>query len=93
MLLATANDKHYGMAEASDCVVTICLNEFPLGKQAIYVFHDANGNFKMDMSDDKLPIEFCAVQNVQITEDGQTFEIKLVDVRKKHANNNQPINH
>ncbi len=45
------------------------------------------------MSDDKLPIEFCAVQNVQITEDGQTFEIKLVDVRKKHANNNQPINH
>lgn len=45
------------------------------------------------MSDGKLPIEFCAVQNVQITEDDQTFEIKLVDVRKKHANNNQPINH
>lgn len=93
VLLATANGKHYGMAEASDSVVTICLNEFPLGKQAIYVFHDANGNFKMDMSDGKLPIEFCAVQNVQITEDDQTFEIKLVDVRKKHANNNQPINH
>lgn len=37
VLLATANGKHYGMAEASDSVVTICLNEFPLGKQAIYV--------------------------------------------------------
>lgn len=79
ILLSTENGKHYGMTDATDSIATIKLNDLSLGKHTIYVFHDANGNYQLDKSADNTPIEHCAIHEIEVTADSQTFKIELVD--------------
>lgn len=91
ILLVTGNGKHYGMVDATDATVKINLNDIPCGKHTIYVFHDANGNYKLDMSADNIPIEYCATQEIDVTADNQIFKIGLVNVQEKKRKANHSI--
>ena len=71
------------MTEATDSTVKIKLNDIPYGRYKIYVFHDANGNWLLDKSADNTPIEHCAIHEIDITADNQTFNIELVDIQKR----------
>lgn len=90
VLLSTENNKHYGMTEATDSTVKIKLNDIPYGRYKIYVYHDANGNWQLDKSANNTPIEHCAIHEIDITADNQTFNIELVDIQKRSQKENNP---
>ena len=81
-ILLSTEDGKYGMADVTASVVTITLTDLSYGKHTVYVFHDANGNYKLDRANDNMPIEYCAIQKIEVTEENQLFKIELVDVRE-----------
>lgn len=83
IMLTTENGRHSGMTDATATTVKINLANIPCGKHTIYVFHDVNGNSKLDKSANGIPSEYCAVQEIELTEDNQIFKIELVDVRQE----------
>lgn len=81
-ILLSTEDGKYGMADVTASVVTITLTDLSYGEHTVSVFHDANGNYKLDRANDNMPIEYCAIQKIEVTEENQLFKIELVDVRE-----------
>ncbi len=78
-----ATDKgQYAMVDAKGTDAVLELKEVPEGKCKLYVYHDANGNYQLDR-EDGVPIEFCAMVDLDVTADMKTLDVKLVDVRKE----------
>ena len=82
VLLSDGDGKYYGMADATGDSVAIRISDIPVGKYRFYVFHDANGNMKMDW-EGNTPTEYCATQDVKITTDARAFVIRLEDIKEK----------
>lgn len=82
VLLSDADGKYYGMADATGDSITICISNIPDGKYRFYVFHDANGNMKMDL-ENNIPTEYCATQDVEINTDTRTFVVSLENIKEK----------
>lgn len=78
-----ATDKgQYAMVDAKGTDAVLELKEVPEGKCKLYVYHDENGNYQLDR-EDGVPIELCAMVDLDVTADMKTLDVKLVDVRKE----------
>lgn len=65
--------------------VELQLTDVPDGKCMLYVFHDENGNYKMDKQGD-IPTENCAMKEIVVKSGSRTLEIELQDLRSKIEN-------
>lgn len=74
----------YGMIEVSEKGWATCtLENLPSNKVDISLFHDLNGNYKLDMDEQNIPIEPCAKKDkVEIKEDNQKISLKLINVKE-----------
>lgn len=72
------------MALVSSTGDIICvLKNVPIGKTNIYVYHDLNENFQLDMDENHIPVEPCNTkEKVTIKEGENNIEIKLVNVKE-----------
>lgn len=84
IMLATAGGKYYGMADATTAsTLEIKLDDIPYGEYTVYVFHDANNNYKLDKDADNVPVEYCATRKINITDRDRIFQIELVNIKDK----------
>lgn len=67
----------YGKAEAQNGEVTIKLENVDWEEFALSAFHDENGNFQMDMTEDKRPAEGYAMKNFTPQQEEETVKLKL----------------
>lgn len=74
----------YEMVKVGDEKSVVCtLKNIPVGKVDISVFQDLNENHKLDMDEQKIPLEpCCSKEKVKIQEGENRLAIKLIDVRK-----------
>lgn len=72
----------YAMADAQNDTVVIKLAGVPDGKCLLMVFHDENGNYKLD-KEGEIPTENCATKAIDIKKGmNETVVVKLEDLRK-----------
>ncbi|WP_290377898.1 DUF2141 domain-containing protein, partial [uncultured Bacteroides sp.] len=71
----------YNMVDAAVSDVVLELKDVPAGKCKIYVYHDENGNYRLDR-EDGVPMEYCAIVDWEVKENTETVVVPLVDVRK-----------
>ena len=75
-----ATDKgQRNMTDAKSPEVTLELKAVPEGKCKLYVFHDENGNYQLDMVDGK-PSEYCATVDLEVTADTKSLTVTLINV-------------
>lgn len=67
----------YGMAKPEKGEVTITLENVEWEQFDLSVFHDENGNYKMDFTDDKKPAEGYAMKNCKPQKEEETVKLKL----------------
>lgn len=67
----------YGMAKPEKGEATITLENVEWEEFDISVFHDENGNYQMDFTDDKRPAEGFARKNFKTQKEGETVKLKL----------------
>lgn len=91
ILVATADRKFYSMADVTNSKVDIKLENIPNGKYKLDVFHDANNNWKLDKVDD-VPSEYCATQDIEITDSTKNILVTLVNVKDKIEKNRKQLN-
>ena len=65
------------MIKADGKNVEVTLYDIPEGKNNLYVFHDANGNFTLDMDENGTPLEGCYSGELEIGKGKKEMEIKL----------------
>lgn len=85
VLLSIGDGEFYGMAEADSDLVRISLSGIPDGTHKIYVFHDANGNWTLDKDEQGTPLENCAMEEINVSEDSCFFKIELQNIRNKRG--------
>lgn len=83
VLLTTQNGEYYGIVDATVPTTTIHLEGIPNGKYTVYVFHDANNNFTLDRDSENIPVEYCATQQIEVTDAQKTFRIELENIRER----------
>lgn len=77
-----ATDKgQYNMVDAQGADAVLELKGVPTGKCKLYVYHDENGNYQLDM-ENGVPIEYCAIVDLEVKVDTKAVDVKLVDVRR-----------
>lgn len=77
-----ATDKgQYNMVDAQGVDAVLELKGVPVGKCKLYVYHDENGNYQLDR-ENGVPVEYCAIVDLEVKADTKTVEVKLVDVRR-----------
>ena len=57
--------------------VEFTLHDLPEGKTSLYVFHDENGNYALDMSENGVPLEGCYSGELEVGKGKKETEIKL----------------
>lgn len=67
----------YGMAKPEKGEATITLENVEWEQFDISVFHDENGNYQMDFTDDKRPAEGFARKNCKTQKEEETVKLKL----------------
>lgn len=67
----------YGMAKPEKGEVTITLENVEWEQFDLSVFHDENGNYKMDFTDDKKPAEGYAMKNCKPQKEEEIVKLKL----------------
>lgn len=67
----------YGMAKLEKGEATITLENVEWEQFDISVFHDENGNYQMDFTDDKRPAEGFARKNCKTQKEEETVKLKL----------------
>lgn len=78
-----ATDKgQYNMIDAKGRHAVIELKDVPEGKCKLYVYHDENGNYKLDEKD-KIPLEYCAIVDLEVKADTKTVDVELINVQEK----------
>lgn len=83
ILLALDQGNYYGyyaVVDVVDSQAEIKLVNIPNGKYKIYVFHDTNNNWILDENDKGIPVEYCAIQNIEIKEDVRKISVALENV-------------
>lgn len=65
------------MTPVSGKTAEVVLKNMDEGPVAIYVFVDANGNFNLDLNEMSIPIEGCAIKQVNVSEGMGVVEIPL----------------
>ena len=83
VLLTTQNGEYYGIVDVTVPTTTIQLEGIPNGEYTVYVFHDANNNFTLDRDGEDIPVEYCATQQIEVTDARKTFQIKLENIRER----------
>lgn len=83
IMLTTEDGKHYGMTDAIASTAEIKLDGIPNGKYTIYVFHDTNNNYTLDRDADNTPLEYCATQQIEVSDRNKAFRVELIDVKDK----------
>lgn len=68
------------MVDATGDTATLVLKEMPEGKCKLYVYHDENGNYQLDR-EDGVPVENCAIVDLDMTAETKTIDIELKDVK------------
>lgn len=77
-----ATDKgQYNMVDAKKGEAVLELKDVPEGKCKLYVYHDENGNYKLDRVDG-VPSEYCAIVDLDVTVDTKTVNAELKDLQK-----------
>lgn len=78
-----ATDKgQYNMVDATGVDAELMLKSVPEGKCKLYVYHDENGNYQLD-KEGNVPVEHCAIADVEIKSGAMSVVVKLVDVKKE----------
>lgn len=67
----------YGMAKSEKGEATITLENVEWEQFDLSVFHDENGNYKMDFTDNKMPAEGYAMKNCKTQKEEETVKLKL----------------
>lgn len=67
----------YGMAKPEKGEATITLENVEWDQFDISVFHDENGNYQMDFTEDKRPAEGFARKNCKTQKEEETVKLKL----------------
>lgn len=67
----------YGMAKPEKEEAIVTLENVEWEHFDISVFHDENGNYKMDFTDDHKPAEGYAMKNCKTQEEEKTVKLKL----------------
>lgn len=67
----------YGMAKPEKGEATITLENVEWEEFDVSVFHDENGNYQMDFTEDKRPAEGYAMKNCKIQKEEETVKLKL----------------
>ena len=70
------------MADAKEKETIIEMEKLPAGKYKFNVIHDANNNWKLDMTEKNIPIESCISMEVEIKEDTRLITIELQNYKK-----------
>lgn len=86
VLLTTADGKYYAMTDVKDFTAEVKLDNILDGAYTIYAFHDSNGNHMLDKDEDNIPVEYCAIQQIEITGKSKVYQIKLVSIKDKVNN-------
>lgn len=86
VLVATEEGKYYGMAEVTGSQTEVKLKNLPNGKYKLYVFHDANSNWELD-KEGNVPAEYCATQNIDVTDSTRNLSVALVNIRERTKKN------
>ena len=79
-VMIAADKGQYAMADATGDTVTLVLKEVPEGKCKLYVYHDENGNYQLDL-EDGIPAENCAIVDLDMTAEAKTIDVELKDVK------------
>ena len=67
----------YGMAKPEKGEATITLKNVEWEQFDISVFHDENGNYQMDFTEDKKPAEGYAMKKCKTQQEEETVKLKL----------------
>ncbi|MCD8269828.1 MAG: DUF2141 domain-containing protein [Parabacteroides sp.] len=67
----------HGKAKPEKGEATIILENVEWEQFDLSVFHDENGNFKMDFTEDKRPAEGYAMKNCKTQQEEDTVKLKL----------------
>lgn len=67
----------YGMAKVEKGTLVITLENVEWDEFELSVFHDENENWKMDFSEDKKPVEGCAMKSCRPKQEEETVCLKL----------------
>lgn len=67
----------YGMAKPEKGEATITLENVEWEQFDISVFHDENGNYQMDFTEDKKPAEGYAMKKCKTQQEEETVKLKL----------------
>lgn len=86
VLLTTADGKYYAMIGVKDFTTEVKLDSIPDGAYTIYAFHDSNGNYMLDKDEDNIPVEYCAIQQIEITDKSEVYQIELLNIKDKVNN-------
>ncbi|ADV43572.1 DUF2141 domain-containing protein [Bacteroides helcogenes] len=81
VMIATDKGQH-NMVDAKEGDVVLELKGVPAGKCKLYVYHDENGNYRLD-KEDGVPVEHCAIVDLDVKADTTMVDVELADVRKK----------
>ena len=67
----------YGMAKPEKGEATITLKNVEWEQFEISVYHDENGNYQMDFTEDKKPAEGYAMKKCKTQQEEETVKLKL----------------
>lgn len=89
-IMLAAGDKSKPQAMIGEMVsvtaagyIVCVLKNVPVGKTNLYVYHDLNDNFQLDMDENQIPVEPCnKKEKVTIKEGENKIKIKLVNVKE-----------
>lgn len=75
-VLVTTSNGRRAMVQAAKGTVELVLDSVPEGRCTVYAMHDSNGDYDPN-NKDGLPQEYCWMQNVDVTAEGQVVTIGL----------------
>ena len=83
ILLTTESGKYYSAVDATSSAVELKIENMPNGEYTVYVYHDANSNKVLDRNANQIPVEHCAIKEIQVTDQERMFQIVLKDFQKQ----------
>lgn len=65
------------MVKITGETATTQIKDVPQGEGTIYVYHDENGNYKLDKDEQGVPKEGCAIKKTIVNEQNNSAEVVL----------------
>ncbi|MDD4514064.1 DUF2141 domain-containing protein [Massilibacteroides sp.] len=89
ILIAVSDSKKaetpiYDMKNITQKGTIVCLlKNIPIGNVDLSLFQDLNGNYKLDMDEQNIPIEPCfKKENIKINDTDNKLTVKLINVKE-----------